>query len=685
MNYNTAASGGSGTTTFAMAQGLLSYFYYNKNTMRYKSRSFYSDDDWEDMMYAEVKEKLPVLYAGSTASGTGHAFVLDGYNADSEKFHVNWGWSGSYNGYFSLTATPALTPNGTGIGGGVAGESYTASQAAVIGIKPEIITGTSTYAKVMSCNSYELSKTSAAAGASLQLTGEFVNASLTSQTFSVGVCFVNVNDDSEQIFVDTSNAWTTEMPVKTWSSPIYFNVPSTFTVGSSYYVYPAYRDENDEWKIADMGVGATTQVLTISQPSYSFSCSNYTLSNSSVAYGDKAVMKVSRLANTSGISATAMLGLKFVDADDDSKVYYVAYNEISLGEGYYYSSYFVYATLPSEFEVGKTYVVSPVFNSGDDEWCDITLTATQAAQTITVTAPADVVLSKQLAISNNGYVTTTDGKITFTLKNATGEDKTDSYILYIFKKGTTGSMASCSLGSVTLADGTEKTYELKLTDFAYNTALEEGSDYFILMHKSESQYGNEPYFYVRAANPIDYTLTSAEWGTLCLPYEAEIPDGLTAYVVTGNKGKTLIKTQAETLEMNTPYLVTGTPGTYSFSGPETPTGLYTKGLLVGNTATTCFAPKDSYVLQNLTDKDGLAFYHVAEANAQQCVQYRAYLTLPASTSATAYSSFSFIDDVTRIATVGSAEENAVRKIVKDGRIMIVTPTGTYNTTGGRIK
>nr|MBP6978442.1 hypothetical protein [Lentimicrobiaceae bacterium] len=39
---------------------------------------------------------------------------------NSGYFHFNWGWGGTYDGYFSINA---LNPDGTGIGGGTGGST----------------------------------------------------------------------------------------------------------------------------------------------------------------------------------------------------------------------------------------------------------------------------------------------------------------------------------------------------------------------------------------------------------------------------------------------------------------------------------------------------------------------------------------------------------------------------------
>ena len=142
--------------------------------------------------------------------------------------------------------------------------------------------------------------------------------------------------------------------------------------------------------------------------------------------------------------------------------------------------------------------------------------------------------------------------------------------------------------------------------------------------------------------PISCTLTDAGWGTLCLPYDAEVPEGMTAYAVTGTEGNLLVKEEVAALQMNKPYLITGTPDTYTFEGPDTPEAENLQnGLLVGNTtAAQTYAPQASYVLQNLPAQSGLAFYEVENAGTQKVRQYGAYLK--AGSSLTSF--FKIIDE-----------------------------------------
>ncbi|MBT6177864.1 MAG: hypothetical protein HOI23_11510 [Deltaproteobacteria bacterium] len=75
-----------------------------------KSAFGYSDAEWADVIRAEIDEGRPVLHmAQKTDENVGHAFVIDGYN-DAGKFHVNWGWGGSSNGYYDVNVLE--DPNG---------------------------------------------------------------------------------------------------------------------------------------------------------------------------------------------------------------------------------------------------------------------------------------------------------------------------------------------------------------------------------------------------------------------------------------------------------------------------------------------------------------------------------------------------------------------------------------------
>ncbi|MDE5790651.1 MAG: C10 family peptidase [Muribaculaceae bacterium] len=60
----------------------------------------HSEEENLSLLRGNLDKGFPVIYSGS-GSGS-HAFIIDGY--DEDNYHVNWGWDGSCNGYFNLTA-----------------------------------------------------------------------------------------------------------------------------------------------------------------------------------------------------------------------------------------------------------------------------------------------------------------------------------------------------------------------------------------------------------------------------------------------------------------------------------------------------------------------------------------------------------------------------------------------------
>ena len=132
MDYADAGNGGSSAYNKDVPGGLVNYFGYNPRT-RYEMRDGYLLDDWYELIYDELKNNGPVFYTGQTSANSGHAFVADGYSADDNLFHINWGWGGYCDGYFVLAF---CNPGGEGIGAGVVADGYRLMQSALIDAHP---------------------------------------------------------------------------------------------------------------------------------------------------------------------------------------------------------------------------------------------------------------------------------------------------------------------------------------------------------------------------------------------------------------------------------------------------------------------------------------------------------------------------------------------------------------------
>lgn len=65
----------------------------------------------KDAIIAELTENRPVPYAGGV-EGSSHALVCDGYT-DKSYFHFNYGWGGSFDGWYKLSSVPRYSRNST--------------------------------------------------------------------------------------------------------------------------------------------------------------------------------------------------------------------------------------------------------------------------------------------------------------------------------------------------------------------------------------------------------------------------------------------------------------------------------------------------------------------------------------------------------------------------------------------
>ena len=90
---------GSGAYSTDAALGLRTYFGIAEAECL--ERNDYSESAWMDIVYRELSENGPVYYGGQSGWSGGHAFVIHGYRADG-KVYVNWGWSGSDDGYYDI-------------------------------------------------------------------------------------------------------------------------------------------------------------------------------------------------------------------------------------------------------------------------------------------------------------------------------------------------------------------------------------------------------------------------------------------------------------------------------------------------------------------------------------------------------------------------------------------------------
>lgn len=109
------------------------HFGYSKDITHHE-RSDYDDDSWASLIITELEAARPVIYRGANST-IGHTFVCDGYDGNG-MFHINWGWRGKSDGYYSLSA---LNPADQGEGG--SDDGYNTGQAMECGVCPASSSG----------------------------------------------------------------------------------------------------------------------------------------------------------------------------------------------------------------------------------------------------------------------------------------------------------------------------------------------------------------------------------------------------------------------------------------------------------------------------------------------------------------------------------------------------------------
>ena len=233
MQYGTIASSAYDSD---VAESLIRNMGYDEN-VSFVLRDMYSNKEWINLMKSELQAGRPILYGGSSASLGGHAFVCDGY-APNDFFHINWGWSGSYDEFYKLDL---LYPNDSGEYG-LGGFSY--QQDAVIGIQPP--TDNSVAHDGLFIHSFTPEETIMEQGDTLKVSFTFRFVVAIPQDIEFGMRFQSEN---KTITYSFGTSFADPLYYYTLSNPIYnFNLEA-----GTYDLKFVYKKEGDtDWRDAEV-------------------------------------------------------------------------------------------------------------------------------------------------------------------------------------------------------------------------------------------------------------------------------------------------------------------------------------------------------------------------------------------------------------------------------------------------
>ncbi len=134
MGYGTSAAGGSGVSVDSVSniRNAFTFFGYDSSTTRFVKKTsaysggstLYTDSQWAALIQEEMAAGRPIVFCAVSSNAGGHAFNVDGYNSSTNKYHINFGWSGDGNAWCSLNAF------------GYSSYNFNVYQQMVIGIQP---------------------------------------------------------------------------------------------------------------------------------------------------------------------------------------------------------------------------------------------------------------------------------------------------------------------------------------------------------------------------------------------------------------------------------------------------------------------------------------------------------------------------------------------------------------------
>lgn len=354
MNYTASSSGAyvissASPVTNCAEYALKTYFNY-KPTLHGEKRSAYSETAWIALLKGDLDASHPIVFAGF-GSGGGHCFVADGYDA-SNFFHINWGWGGTSDGYFSINA---LNPGGLGTGGGSGG--YNSNQQAIIGIQPN------STAPSASLQLYDYVYTSASTifyTDAFDVSTNVANPGTTA--FSGTICAAAFNASGAFVsYVDSVTG--VSIPAGWTTGTLTFNttglvamLPGSYTIGIF------YRSAGSGWTaVNNAGSYTNFEPMDVVNNNPMEMASNMTLTPTTFVQGSAASVNFN-LQNDDISDFTGSYDVSLYNLDGTYNSTIQTMSGMSLASGYTYSSPYLTFSTSSVTAAPGTYLLAVMYN-----------------------------------------------------------------------------------------------------------------------------------------------------------------------------------------------------------------------------------------------------------------------------------------------------------------------------------
>ncbi|MBK6354373.1 MAG: thiol protease/hemagglutinin PrtT [Saprospiraceae bacterium] len=234
---------------YTIDEAFKTYFGYKQSTQVY-NRQNYGTAEWVNLLKNELDNSRPLLYRGA-GTGGGHFFDIDGYD-NNNFFHINWGWGGAYDGYFTIDA---LNPGGVGTGGGTGG--YNSGHYAILGIQPE---QTSTGSFDLSLYSaMEVNPTSLGSNQAFKVSVKIANLGMSA--FSGDFCAAVFTN--EGVFVEFVQILNNQNLQNGFYNTYEFNSAGMTLIPGKHTIGLYYRNPDKEWTLINQSTYNNPISLTV--------------------------------------------------------------------------------------------------------------------------------------------------------------------------------------------------------------------------------------------------------------------------------------------------------------------------------------------------------------------------------------------------------------------------------------
>lgn len=628
MSYGVSSRGGSGASLTDLGQSLRDHFGYDKSIDN-NSRDYYTTEQWDEMLQAELAAGRPVPYRGNSIVSGGHAFIIHGYRASDDSYEINWGWSGHYDGNYPITGVNALNYSK------IVGAGFRNEQGMLRNIKPDeggapLINVVLREPIVFDNNTHQTTISNRANGGSIRISKFCIlNEGYDETTVYYGLECRNIETGKSYIIDDNSTVHI--------SSNRYTYFPKTFNIAKNsdalrengiYELRPIYREnEEDEWTYmpTPQSVALSTVVVNGGKNNPTKNIV-FSIDETTIQDGEKAM-----ISHNEGYAGQ----VTFSSSNEDVAKVNAQGVITAIAPGK--ATITVRGTDHGEYRATETTfnitVIQHSVNAVDmnlsankifvNENSNLTVTSanytgnvtyTSSNDSIAVVTPDGMVIGKRPGVAyimakaegtkiyhsttrffdvtvkdtvaleegicfyepieaNNDGMAISGQPMYFNMPIMNNSDEPQPAIIYLNvllneRLRYTGYWGYSSFPA-NYSQSADFDYSKYIAALA--NVIRDGDILRIEFYKDPSftEPLNIPSVSVKVCMPQDitYTQPANRYGTLMLAFDADVPAGLKAYECNGYTNTDALLKEVSTIKANTPYIIYGTLGDYTFSGP----------------------------------------------------------------------------------------------------------------------